>query len=246
MYNYLIKIEYDGTNFAGWQCQKNAKTVQGEIEKSIKKILKQKTRIVGAGRTDKGVHAKGQYANFKVKTKISDTKKFLASLNHFLKKKLISIIFLKRKNINFHARFLANERIYKYKIINRESNLALEKNKAWHIKKKLDINLLKKGAKILKGKHDFSTFRASTCVSKSPVKTISFVKVTKNQDKIIITFKSKSFLQNQVRSMVGCLGHLAKKKWNLTNFKKILKSKNRSLCAPPAPACGLYLEDVKY
>ena len=246
MYNYLIKIEYDGTKFVGWQCQKNGKTVQGEIEKSIKKILKQKTKIVGAGRTDKGVHAKGQYANFKVKIKINDTKKFLASLNHFLKKKLISIIYLKRKNINFHARFLASERIYKYRIINRESNLALENNKAWHIKKKLDINLLKKGAKILEGKHDFSTFRASSCVSKSPVKTLNFVKVTKNQDTITITFKSKSFLQNQVRSMVGCLSHLAKKKWNLINFKKILKSKNRSLCAPPAPACGLYLEDVKY
>ena len=246
MYNYLIKIEYDGTKFVGWQCQKNGKTVQGEIEKSIKKILKQKTKIVGAGRTDKGVHAKGQYANFKFKIKINDTKKFLDSLNHFLKKKLISIIYLKRKNINFHARFLASERIYKYRIINRESNLALENNKAWHIKKKLDINLLKKGAKILEGKHDFSTFRASSCVSKSPVKTLNFVKVTKNQDTITITFKSKSFLQNQVRSMVGCLSHLAKKEWNLINFKKILKSKNRSLCAPPAPACGLYLEDVKY
>ena len=120
------------------------------------------------------------------------------------------------------------------------------KNRAWLIKKKLDINLLKKGAKILEGKHDFSTFRSSSCSAKSPIKTIDKVKIIKKGNEINIQFKSQSFLQNQVRSMVGCLKYLSSEKWCLDKFKKVFKSKNRKLCAPPAPACGLYLDRVIY
>ena len=153
---------------------------------------------------------------------------------------------LKKKNLDFNARFSAKERIYEYLIVNRYANLTLYKNRAWHIKKKLNIALLKKGAKTLEGTHDFSTFRASTCYSKSPIKKMNSVKIKKLGDKIFITFKSKSFLQNQVRSMVGCLKYLAVNKWDLKKFKFIFKSKNRRLCAPPAPANGLYLKNVIY
>ena len=245
-YNYLLKIEYDGTNFVGWQYQTNGNSIQEEIEKALSKLLCEKIKLIGAGRTDKGVHALGQYANFFSRRKISNKDKFLDSINFFLRKNLISIVEVKRKNKLFSSRFNAKERIYEYKIINRRANLSLENNKAWHIKKKLNINALNKGAKLLEGTHDFSSFRSSSCSALSPIKTMKSVKIKKNGCEIIIQFKSKSFLQNQVRSMVGSLKYLSIGKWSYTNFKKVFYSKNRSRCAPPAPACGLYLKDVKY
>ena len=122
MFNYLIKIEYDGLNFAGWQSQKNGKTIQDSIELALKKVLKTKIRINGAGRTDKGVHAYSQYANFKIRKKINDKKTFLNSINYFLQKKLISIIDVKQKKEDFHARYNAKVRTYEYLIINRQGN----------------------------------------------------------------------------------------------------------------------------
>ena len=245
-YNYLLKVEYDGTNYSGWQFQKNGKSIQETIERVLQKILKLKIKINGAGRTDKGVHAFGQHANFKINKKIENEKKFLNSLNFFLGKKSISIISVKRKKTIFHSRFDAKERTYEYKIINREGSLSLDNSKAWHVKKKLNISLLKKGAKILEGTHDFSTFRASSCSAKSPIKKMYSVKVNKKGDQIFLIFRSKSFLQNQVRSMVGSLKYLSSGKWSLKEFKKAFFSKKRSNCAPPAPACGLYLQNIKY
>ncbi len=246
MFNYLLKIEYNGSNFVGWQSQKNGKSVQDEIEKVLKKILKSEIRIIGAGRTDKGVHAFGQHACFKFKKKIENKKKFLESINFFLSKKLISIIKINIKKIDFHARFNAKKRIYEYLIINRSSLLSIDKGKAWHVKKKMNINLLKEGGNILKGTHDFSTFRASSCTAKSPIKKIELVKIKKKNEKIYIRFISKSFLQSQVRSMVGCLKYLSTGKWSISEFKYAMRSKKRASCAPPAPAEGLYLMDVKY
>ena len=191
IYNYLLKIEYDGTGYSGWQYQKNGKSIQEKIENALYKIFRLKIRITGAGRTDKGVHAFGQYANFKINRKIENEKSFLNSLNFFLRKNLISIIFIKRKNMIFHSRHSAKERIYEYRIINREGTLSLYNSKAWHVKKKLDVNLLKKGAKILEGTHDFSTFRASSCTAKSPIKKMSYVRVRKKKDQIFLTFISK-------------------------------------------------------
>ncbi len=138
------------------------------------------------------------------------------------------------------------ERVYEYIITNRNSSLALNKNRSWLVKKKIDVKLLKKGAKILIGKHDFSTFRASSCSAKSPIRRINHIKILKKDDNIFIEFSSRSFLQNQVRSMVGCLKYLACKSLNIKEFKKIIKLKDRRFCAPPAPACGLYLKKVKY
>jgi tRNA pseudouridine38-40 synthase len=246
MFNYLFKIEYDGTNFVGWQFQKNGISVQEEIEKVLKKIFKSKIKIIGAGRTDKGVHAKGQCANFIIKNKINNIRELLNSINFFLKDNLITILDIKKKKLNFHSRYDAKERIYEYHITNRQGPLSIDKNKAWHIKKKLNVKLLKKGAKILQGKHNFSTFRAAACSAKSPIKKINYVKIIKSGDKIFIRFSSKSFLQNQVRSMVGCLKYLSTDKWSFDAFKKNFKSKKRTNCAPPAPACGLYLVNVKY
>ena len=246
MFNYLIKIEYVGTNFVGWQSQKNGRSIQDSVENALKKVLKNKIKITGSGRTDKGVHALSQYANFKSTIKINEKKFFLNSMNFFLKKKLISILDLKKKDMEFHSRFSAKLRTYEYLIINRQGNLSIDKDRAWHVKKKINLKLMKKGAKLLEGTHDFSIFRASSCSAKSPIKKMYPIKITKVNGKIKIRFTSKSFLQNQVRSMVGCLKYLSTDKWSITDFKKAFVSKKRSLCAPPAPACGLYLFDVKY
>ncbi len=246
IYNYLLKIEYDGTKYVGWQYQKNGHSIQEKIEKVLFKILKEKIRIIGAGRTDKGVHAFGQHANFSINKKIDNKKKFLNSINYFLKKNSISIVSIKKMSKYFHSRFYAKERVYEYRILNREGHSSLYDNKVWHIKKKLNTDLLKKGAKVLVGTHDFSTFRASSCSANSPVKKINSVKIKKNKEEIVLTFRSRSFLQNQVRSMVGCLKYLSSEKWSMRHFKKVFKSRKRNLCAPPAPACGLYLKNVKY
>ena len=246
MFNYLIKIEYVGTNFVGWQIQKNGRSIQDSVENALKKVLKNKIKITGSGRTDKGVHALSQYANFKSTIKINEKFFFLNSMNFFLKKKLISILDLKKKDMEFHSRFSAKLRTYEYLIINRQANLSIDKGRAWHVKKKINLKLMKKGAKLLEGTHDFSIFRASSCSAKSPIKKMHPIKITKVNGKIKIRFTSKSFLQNQVRSMVGCLKYLSTDKWSITDFKKAFVSKKRSLCAPPAPACGLYLFDVKY
>jgi tRNA pseudouridine38-40 synthase len=246
MHNYLIKIEYDGTKFVGWQYQKNGISIQEKIEKALKKVLNSKIKINGAGRTDRGVHAFGQFANFLIKKKIVDKNKFLNSMNFFLGKNLISIIEIKEKKKEFHARYHAKERIYEYQITNRQGSLSIDKGKSWHIKKTIDSSILKKGAKILEGTHDFSTFRAASCSAKSPIKKINSVKINRRGDKIFIRFSSRSFLQNQVRSMVGCLKYLSNGKWSLSEFHKAFRSKKRVKCAPPAPACGLYLFNIKY
>ena len=246
MFRYQILVEYVGTNFRGWQVQKKGKTIQGLIQEKISKLLKEKILLFGSGRTDTGVHAVEQSAQFDCKNKIVEFNKFLKSINYFLNKENIAILDIKKKSQNFHARFSAKTRIYKYVIINRLSGPVLEKNRGWHIIKEIDLKLIKKGAKKLVGTKDFSTFRASSCKAKSPIKTMRSVKIKYLNNRIEIEFISKSFLQKQVRSMVGCLKYLGEKKWSLKKFESVLNSKKRILCAPPAPPEGLYLLKVIY
>tara|TARA_Y100000389_G_scaffold151625_1_gene151403 strand:- start:453 stop:1193 length:741 start_codon:yes stop_codon:yes gene_type:complete len=246
MPRYQIYIEYEGTNFRGWQVQKKGKTIQGLIQEKISKILKENIILLGSGRTDAGVHAIEQSAHFDCKIRIKQIEKFLKSINYFLNKERIAILKIRKRNDNFHARFSAKMRIYQYIIYNRLSAPVLQSNRGWHIIKKLDLELMKKGAKKLIGTKDFSSFRASSCRAKSPIKTMKLVKLKSNKDKIMIEFRSQSFLQQQVRSMVGCLKYLGEKKWSLKKFEKVLKLKKRSLCAPPAPPEGLYLAKVIY
>ena len=246
MFRYQILVEYVGTNFRGWQVQKKGQTIQGLIQEKISKLLKEKIVLFGSGRTDAGVHSFEQSAHFDCKTKIVKLDKFLKSINYFLNKEGISIINIKKKNKDFHARYSAKMRVYRYIIINRLGGPVLDKNRGWHIMKELDLNLMKKGAKSLIGTKDFSTFRASSCRAKSPVKTMKSVKIKFLNNKIEIEFRSKSFLQQQVRSMVGCLKFLGEKKWSLKKFEAVIKSKKRTLCAPPAPAEGLFLARVIY
>ena len=246
MNRYQILIEYDGTNYNGWQVQRKGKTIQGRIQNTFSKIFKEKVNIIGSGRTDSGVHALEQSAHFDTRTKIKNSYKFLKSVNHFLSRHGISILDLKKRKLTFHARYSAKARIYKYVILNRKSGSTLKNKRCWHIIKKLNLAMMKKGAKKLIGTKDFSTFRSSSCSAKTPVRTIKSIKFLTKKDIIEIEIKAQSFLQNQVRSMVGCLKYVGENKWSIQKFDKIIKSKKRINCAPPAPAEGLYLTKVIY
>ena len=246
MFKYQILIEYVGTNFRGWQIQKKGKTIQGLIQEKISKILGEKIILFGSGRTDTGVHALEQSAHFECEKEIVNIDKFIKSINHFLSKDLVTILKVKKRNKNFHSRFSAKLRIYNYVIINRLSKPVLDQNRGWHVINKLDLKIMKKAAKKLVGTNDFSTFRASSCRAKSPIKTMKSVKITSKNTRIEIEFQSQSFLQQQVRSMVGCLKYVGEKKWTLKRFTKVMDSKKRILCAPPAPPEGLYLARVIY
>ncbi len=246
MARYQLLIEYVGTDFRGWQIQKKGSTIQGLIQEKLSKLLKEKIILNGSGRTDTGVHAIEQSGHFDTKNEILDLTKFLKSINHFLNNKHVAIKKIRKRSNKFHSRFSAKQRIYKYVIFNQFSAPVIEKKRGWHVRKPLDLDLIKKGAKKLVGTHDYSTFRSSSCRAKSPIKTIKSVKIKSLKNKIEIEFKSQSFLQQQVRSMVGCLKYLGEKKWDLKKFDKVFKSKKRVFCAPPAPPEGLFLARVVY
>ena len=246
MVRYQLLIEYVGTNFRGWQIQKKGSTIQGLIQEKISKLLKEKVVLNGSGRTDTGVHAIEQSAHFESYNEILDLTKFLKSINHFLNEKGIAILKIKKRSSKFHSRFSAKQRIYKYVIFNQISAPVIENKRGWHVRKPLNIELIKKGAKKLVGTHDYSTFRSSSCHAKSPIKTIKSIKIKSSKNKIEFQFSSQSFLQHQVRSMVGCLKYLGETKWDLKTFEKRFKSKKRTLCAPPAPPSGLFLFRVLY
>ncbi len=245
-HNYQIIIEYLGKNFVGWQIQKNGTSIQEIIQKALSKTFQSKIKIIGSGRTDAGVHATGQSANFFLNKKIKDKVKILSTINFYLKKYPISIIDLKKRKLDFHARHSAKKRIYEYVIVNRKSKLSIDKGKAWLIRKELNFNAMKQSIKMLVGIHDFSTFRSSSCAAKNPIRKISKASITKANNKIILKFESQSFLQQQVRSMVGCLKYVGDNKWTIKKFKDVFNSKKRKLCAMPAPPEGLYLKKVFY
>ncbi len=245
-YNYQIIIEYLGKNLIGWQIQKKGQSIQGIVQRAISKAIKKKIKLIGSGRTDAGVNAEGQSANFFCKNEIKDHFKFLSSVNFFLKKYQISVIALKKRNSLFHARHSAKKRLYEYIIINRLAKLSIDQDRSWLIKKKLNIKKMKKALRYFTGTHNFSALRSSSCSAKSPIRTITHAGLKIVNDKITISFESESFLQKQVRSMVGCLKYVGENKWKPDKIKKIIKSKKRDECAPPAPPEGLYLKKVFY
>ena len=245
MTRYKAVVEYNGTSFVGWQSQPCGNTIQQIIEKSFLDIQLSKIKIFGSGRTDSGVHALGQVFHFDYKENL-DCKKILLGLNHFLKKKNVSILSLKKINDNFDSRRDAKLRTYKYRILNRIAVPAILENQVWHVKKKLDFELMKNASSLFIGTHDFTTFRASSCEATSPIREIILSELKKNNDEITYSVKSRSFLQHQVRSMVGTIKMIGENKWTLKDLKQALNSKDRQKCAPPAPAHGLYLESVEY
>ena len=245
MSRFKCIVEYDGKKFCGWQSQPHRNTVQQCIETALQKIIKKKIKIFGSGRTDSGVHAIGQVFHFDYDGRIQAFK-ILEGTNHFLKKKNISIIKVQKVKKKFNSRKNAILRIYHYIIINRKSNLSLMNGRAWHVKKKLDIKKMQNAAKLFLGKHDFTTFRSKSCNAKSPIKTIEYSRIKKSDKKITYVVKSRSFLQHQVRSMIGAIKYVGEGKWNIDDLKKAIEKKNRNSCPPVAPPCGLYLFKVQY
>ncbi len=245
MPRYKVSVEYDGTDFYGWQSQKNANTIQGEIESVLFKLSQEKIKIYGASRTDKGVHAYGQVAHFNIE-KNYELCEIQGAVNYYLKPQKICIVKIEKVDDDFHARFSAKTKQYTYKIINRITEPALLKNRAWHIKKTLDVDMMKEASSYLIGIHDFSSFRAVGCQSSSPIKSIDSICIDKTNDEINITFVAKSFLYNQIRIMVGSLSDFGKSKFSPSYMKKIIEAKNRKLAGETAPSCGLYLDKVSY
>ncbi len=245
MYRYKLTIEYDGTPFFGWQRQKNFPTIQQFIEEAVQPLTKDLVTIQGAGRTDAGVHALGQVAHF-------DTDKHLEPfriqecINAHLANQSISILSVEEVPSTFNARFNAIERRYIYKIINRRAKLSLDNNRAWKITKNIDINLMNSAAQLLKGKHDFSTFRAAGCQSLSPIKTLNNITVERVDDLILIKLFAKSFLYHQVRNIVGSLVKVGTGEWSIDYFNNIFKMCDRKLGAMTAPSYGLYFWSVIY
>lgn len=245
MKRYKCMVEYDGTAFVGWQRQINGYSVQEAIEQSLENIFQEKIRIYGSGRTDTGVHAKEQVIHFDLTTELEEGK-ITSALNHYLKKELISILNTEVVDSNFDSRRNATLRTYEYIIVNRNSPLAITKNKAWHISAPLNIELMKEAIKVFEGDHDFTTFRAASCEATSPIRTIEKTNIIQHQEQIVITFESRSFLQHQVRSMVGALKLVGEGKWSVENLKLALEAKDRTKCSALAPPCGLYLVKVRY
>ncbi len=245
MPRYKIVIEYDGGPFVGWQRQASGASIQGEIEEAIKKFCGEHVTLQAAGRTDSGVHALGQVAHFDLE-KEQRADKIRDAVNFHLKPQPIAIISAEPVPDDFEARFSATARHYRYVIENRRAPLALEKGRAWLVPQPLDADLMHEAAQYLIGKHDFTTFRASQCQAKSPIRTLDRLDVRRFGTTIEITASALSFLHHQVRSMVGSLKMVGAGKWPPVKIRKVLEAKDRAQCGAIAPADGLYLVSVDY
>ena len=245
MIRYKIIIEYDGTNYVGWQKQDNGPSIQEAIESAIFKQSGEKIELFGAGRTDAGVHALSQVAHFDIEKNFSEDS-IRDGLNKHLRPQPIAILHAEKVNQTFHARFSAKQRHYSYTIVNRRSPLTIEKNFAWIVHKKLDTVLMRNASKLFLGNHDFNAFRSINCQSKSSVKTIDFFDVTLENNKIIFRVKARSFLHSQVRIMVGTLVYVGEKKFGIEDVKQIIRDSDRNKAGPTAPSQGLCLVEVTY
>jgi tRNA pseudouridine38-40 synthase len=245
MPRYKLTIEYDGTPFVGWQAQDNGTSVQGLIADAIAAFAGERAAVQGAGRTDAGVHAFGQVAHVDL-TKDWDDDKVRDALNFHLRPRPIAVLAAEHAAADFDARFSAVKRHYLYRISNRRADLALDLNRAWRVPRRLDCAVMHAAARRLVGRHDFTTFRAMECQAKSPVKTLDQLDVARDGDNVRITTSARSFLQHQVRSMVGSLVHVGEGKWSADDLAAALAARDRTACGQVAPPQGLYLVRVEY
>jgi tRNA pseudouridine38-40 synthase len=245
MPRYKLILEYDGTPFVGWQMQAHGVSVQGRLARAIESFCGEAEVPRGAGRTDAGVHALGQVAHVDLAEEW-DPGIARDALNAHLRPDPISVLGCEAVPPGFDARFSAIARHYLYRIVDRRSPLALERDRAWGVFRKLDVESMHDAAQDLVGNHDFSTFRSSECQAASPVKTLDRLDVSRHGDVIRVEASARSFLHNQVRSMVGSLQAVGEGRWKKADLKKALEDCDRAACGPVAPACGLYLVKVDY
>lgn len=245
MPRYKLTIEYDGRPFRGWQIQDHEPTVQGSLERAVKALTGAAIRVHGAGRTDAGVHARGQVAHIDL-PKALRADRVRDAMNAHLRPDPIGVLHAEEVAADFEARFSAIRRHYLYRIINRRADLALDAGHAWRVPQPLDADAMDTAAKRLLGRHDFTTFRATECQAKSPIKTLDQLDVIREGDHVHIKTSARSFLHNQVRSMVGSLVWVGNGRWSANDLHSALQAKDRTACGPVAPPDGLYLMQVDY
>jgi tRNA pseudouridine38-40 synthase len=245
MPRYKLTLEYDGAPFVGWQRQANGRSVQGVVEEAVRRFSGEDTAVRGAGRTDAGVHATGQVAHLDLaRDWPADTVR--DALNAHLREEPIAVLAAEAVADDFDARFSASGRRYRYRIVNRRPPLALDRGRAWHVIRPLDVAAMASAARALVGHHDFTTFRAAGCQAKSPVKTLDRLDVARSGEVIEIAAEARSFLHSQVRSMAGSLVLVGLGRWAPADLAAALAARDRSRCGPIAPPGGLCLVAVDY
>jgi len=245
MPRYKLTIEYDGAPFCGWQLQDSLPTVQGAMEAAVKAMTGEDVRVHGSGRTDAGVHARGQVAHCD-SAKPFAPDRLRDGLNAHLRPNPVGVLNAEIVPESFEARFSAIKRHYLYRIANTRANLALDIGRVWRVPRRLDAEAMHQAAQRLIGKHDFTTFRDTECQAKSPENTLDQLDVTRNGDAIDIMTSARSFLHSQVRSMVGSLVWVGEGRWSADDLAAVLAARNRAACGPVAPPEGLYLMRVEY
>jgi tRNA pseudouridine38-40 synthase len=245
MPRYKLIIEYDGTPFVGWQVQGAGTSVQGVLTEAFARFCGHAVKVAGAGRTDAGVHALAQVAHVDL-AKDDRADKVRDAVNAHLRPHPVAVVSAEKAPDTFDARFSAKKRHYLYRIVNRRADLALDRTRAWRVPRRLDAEAMHEAAQHLVGKHDFTTFRSTECQAKSPVKTLDALAVSRDGDEVRIESSARSFLHNQVRSMVGSLVLVGDGKWNGDDLAQVLAARDRAACGPVAPPDGLYLVRVDY
>jgi tRNA pseudouridine38-40 synthase len=242
---YKLTIEYDGTGLVGWQRQPSGQSVQAALENAFAKFCGETVRVHGAGRTDAGVHALAQCAHVDL-AREHDPDTIRGALNYHLRPTPISVLMVEPAAPDFDARRSAIGRVYRYRILNRRPPPMLDRLRVWHVAPALDVAAMRKGARHLLGRHDFSTFRDSLCQAKSPVKTLDTLDVVRAGEEIHIEARARSFLHHQVRNMAGTLKLVGLGQWSPDDVATALEARDRRAGGPTAPAEGLYLVEVKY
>jgi len=244
---YKLILEYDGGGFVGWQRQTNGLSLQELLETAIQRFCGEEVTSFAAGRTDAGVHALGQVVHFDLARSPAPAPRVVRdALNFHLRPHPIAVLRAEIAADDFHARFSARQRAYRYRILNRPAPLTLEAGRAWLIEKPLDLAAMEEAAALLVGRHDFSSFRAADCQAKSPEKTLERLALGKEGELVTIEARARSFLHHQVRNMVGSLKLVGEGKWRAADMRRALEARARQAAGPTAPPEGLYLVEVVY
>ena len=245
MPRYRLTLEYDGGPYRGFQAQAGLPTIQASLERAVTAFCGESVRVHAAGRTDAGVHATGQAAHFDLEKHWSP-QTVRNALNAHLRPEPIVVLAVEAAPLDWHARFSATGRRYRYRILNRLSPPALEQGRVWHVKKPLDAEAMHAAAQVLVGHHDFTTFRDLACQANSPMKTLDAAAVRREGCEVVLEFASRSFLHRQVRSMTGSIAEVGVGRWTADDLKAALDARDRRACGQVAPADGLYLTGVDY